>query len=202
LAGSSFAGTNGAGAALGVGLRLHGVSMPRIVYGALAGVAATAGMTAAMGRLDRLLPEPDRYPLPPREIVDRAGLAPDRDGRGGAVREADGRGAAAAMLAHFAYGAATGMAFAAQGRRSAASGALYGVAVWAASYLGWIPAARILRPAFRHPPARNALMLGVHALWGALLSLSLREIEAAERGPFRRRGRPLRDAPARLDRRG
>jgi hypothetical protein len=154
----------------------------KLAYGMIAGIAATVGMTAAMRRMHARLPSPERYPLPPREIVGRAG------GRSA--------GAEAAMLAHFGYGALTGGLFALQGRRSLAAGVLYGAGVWAGSYFGWVPLARILEPADRHPMRRNALMIAAHVLWGALLAAGLREIEAARQGAFRRPpGQPLADSP-------
>ena len=89
------------------------------------------------------------------------------------------------MLAHFGYGAATGAAFAAAtGSRDPAAGAAYGVLVWAGSYLGWIPAAGILRPAWEHPARRNLLMIAVHLVWGASMALTLRELEKASAGAF------------------
>ena len=129
--------------------------MRRLVYGSLAGLAATLPMTAAMGRLHRRLPENQRYALPPREIVAAAG-GPERPG--------------ATLLAHFGYGALTGALFALQPRRSPLVGAGFGVAVWAASYLGWIPALGLLAPATRHPARRNALMLAAHLAWGSALA--------------------------------
>lgn len=163
--------------------------MNRLILGALSGCAATMAMTVAMHRLHRRLPATERYPLLPREIV--GSLSRERPEP---VRPASGdRQATATMLAHFGYGALTGALFAAQRHRGVAPGAAYGVAVWAASYLGWIPGARILRPATQHPPRRNALMLAAHLVWGTTLALGLRELEAASEDSFSRRGEPLRD---------
>lgn len=157
--------------------------MRRATYGALAGLAATLPMTAAMARLHRRLPPDQRHALPPREIL--AALAPRR-------ARTDADGAVATLVAHFAYGAAAGALFALQGRRSLAAGSAYGLAVWGASYLGWIPATGLLRPATRHPARRNALMTAAHLIWGAALAAGLREIEAGEPA-FRPRGRGLPD---------
>jgi uncharacterized membrane protein YagU involved in acid resistance len=151
----------------------------RVVVGAVAGLLATAAMTTAMRLLHRRLPAPERYPLPPREIVER--VIPDACGRGPSetVRRD------ATLLVHFGYGAATGALYAAAGgSRSLLAGAAYGVAVWAASYLGHLPALGILEPAVRHPPRRNALMIAVHLVWGATLAANLRDLEAAEREIF------------------
>lgn len=140
-----------------------------ILYGALAGFAATAAMTAAMWRLHRRLPQAERYPLPPREIVEIL-LPPGGDG---VVRDT-------AMTSHFLYGAVTGaLVGAVHPPRTMSGGAVTGAAVWAASYFGWIPAAGILKPASEHPPRRNALMIAAHLVWGGVTALILRELHHA-----------------------
>ncbi len=157
----------------------------RLLIGAVAGFCATLAMTSAMARMHRRLPDPERYPLTPREII---------------VSASDGRLADAAakdvtIAAHFAYGAGCGAIVAAANPRvGPASGALAGVGVWLASYLGWIPAARLLRPATDHPPRRNLLMIAAHLVWGAALSEAMKELRLA-RGTMLRAG-PNRDAPA------
>jgi hypothetical protein len=148
--------------------------MQRLLYGAFAGFAATMAMTATAERLWKLLPSREQYPLPPREITQRvlesAGVEPSDDTT-----------ATAAMTAHFAYGAITGALFPLlTRRRSFPLGAGYGLAVWAVSYLGWLPATRILAPPTRHPIRRTLLMLCAHAAWGAALSSGLRRLEQAD----------------------
>src|SRR3546814_18504028 len=69
----------------------------RLLLGALAGMAGTAAMTAAMNRLHQRLPPKDRYPLPPREITERML---------GSQSEAALKDKATA--AHLGYGAVTG----------------------------------------------------------------------------------------------
>ncbi len=97
------------------------------------------------------------------------------------------------MLAHFAYGALAGAVYARTlGRPTSSGGAIYGLLVWIASYLGWIPASGLLKPATGHPPRRNALMIAAHLVWGTVLAFSINEIERAETGPFR--GDNVRDA--------
>src|SRR5262249_39177796 len=75
------------------------------------------------------------------------------------------------VAAHFAYGAAAGAVYAQLAERMEfspmACGALYGLAVWAGSYLGLLPAVGILRPATQHPARRAALMIAAHVVWGA-----------------------------------
>jgi hypothetical protein len=53
------------------------------------------------------------------------------------------------------------------------AGVGFGLAVWAVSYLGWLPAAGILSPATEHPARRNALMIGAHVVWGATTGLAV-----------------------------
>jgi len=155
------------------------------LFGALAGIAATFAMTAAMQRMHRLLPNDERYALPPREITDSIGGSP--------LLPASGANRSAAALAnHFAFGALAGAIYAALfPRRGTAPGVIYGLAVWAASYLGWIPAAGILPDATRHPLRRNLLMLAAHVVWGATLTKSLFELEQSEAEIFGRHA----DAP-------
>lgn len=145
----------------------------RLVVGAIAGAVGTMAMTAAMRQLHRRLPRGERYPLPPREIVDSILAPPDE-----AARDLT-------LASHFGYGAATGAVLAALNPSAGrASGAAYGVAVWAASYLGWIPGFRVLKPGTEHPPRRNALMIAVHIVWGASTAAAMRELVAARETIF------------------
>ncbi|HYG54267.1 MAG TPA: hypothetical protein VD965_03110 [Burkholderiales bacterium] len=156
------------------------------LVGALAGLAATAAMTLAMGALWRRLPRRERYPLPPREITSTLAA------RTGIERHLDERQRVdATLLSHFAYGAGAGALFPVLARRaSVPRGIAYGLGVWAASYLGWLPAMRVLRPATQHPAARNALMLAAHVVWGAMLAINANGLrraadDAFAQGPFR-----------------
>lgn len=144
------------------------------VLGALSGVVATLPMTAVMSRLHQKLPQGERYPLPPRELAED--LPAPLIGK-----------EAATTIYHFLYGAAVGGVFGAvYERRDLPSGAAYGVMVWTASYLGWIPASRRLKVATKHPARRNGLMMAAHIVWGAFLVAGLRELERAQRASFSR----------------
>jgi uncharacterized membrane protein YagU involved in acid resistance len=140
----------------------------RLAIGGIAGFVATMAMTAAMRRLHKRLPAKERYPLPPREIVDAtldppAAAAPDLT-----------------LVAHFAYGAGCGALLAAANPRlGKVGGALAGGGIWLASYMGWIPAFGVLEPATRQPLRRNAAMLGAHFVWGWSTSEAMRELTAA-----------------------
>jgi hypothetical protein len=153
----------------------------RLLHGALAGIAATAAMTVAMNRMFRALPERERYPLPPRELTEAVA--------GGPAAAKPSSSAGAAMAAHFAFGAVTGAGFALQDRRDVASGSAFAIGIWGASYLGWIPAAGLLRSATSHPARRNALMLAAHIIWGSTLATVLRELDAAAEEAFAERDR-------------
>ena len=159
----------------------------RLLIGGIAGLIGTMAMTAAMRRLHQQLPEAEKYPLTPREIVDSVAAQADA-----ALSEEASRDLTTA--AHFAFGAACGSLMAAFHPRAApAAGAAFGTAVWLASYLGWIPAACILTPATEHPARRNALMIGVHLLWGATTAAAIGELIAVRETMIA--GGPDRDAP-------
>ena len=156
----------------------------RLVIGGIAGFVATMAMTAAMRRLHKRLPAKERYSLTPREIVD-ATLDPPR--------------AAApdlTLIAHFAYGAGCGALIAAASPRiGRVSGAFAGGGIWLASYMGWIPAFGVLKPATEHPLRRNAVMLGAHFVWGWSASEAIRELTAARATIFA--AGPDKDIPGR-----
>jgi hypothetical protein len=142
----------------------------RLLIGAIAGFAGTLAMTAAMSRMHRRLPARERYPLTPREIVDSAAASAGLPLADDAVLDAT-------TAAHFAYGAAAGSVIgAANPRLGPLSGAMAGVAVWTASYLGWIPGAGLLKPATAHPPRRNLLMIAAHIVWGVATARAMREL--------------------------
>jgi uncharacterized membrane protein YagU involved in acid resistance len=154
----------------------------RLVIGAIAGFVGTMAMTSAMQRLHRRLPEGERYPLTPREIVDSTAEAAGVDLPNEAAKDIT-------TAAHFAYGAAMGALIAAMNPEpSKKTGAAAGMAVWLASYLGWIPALNVLEPATQHPRRRNLLMIGVHLVWGTATASAMRELRLAretilEEGP-------------------
>jgi uncharacterized membrane protein YagU involved in acid resistance len=154
----------------------------RLVIGAIAGFVGTMAMTSAMRRLHRRLPEQERYPLTPREIVDSTA-----DAAGATLPDEAAKDITTA--AHFAYGAAMGALIAAMNPdTSKRTGAAAGLAVWLASYMGWIPVMNVLEPATRHPKRRNLLMIGVHLIWGASTASAMRELRLAretilEEGP-------------------
>jgi hypothetical protein len=153
----------------------------RLLYGGIAGFAATLAMTSVMARLHRRLPEKERCPLPPREITEQV-----TGGSDSGVRDW-------AMAAHFLYGGACGAMLAAhRGKPGIAEGATAGAMIWAGSYFGWVPGLEILKPASAHPVRRNALMIGAHLVWGAATAAAIHELTLARNTILN--DRPLCDA--------
>lgn len=164
--------------------QVKGQPLPRItsrlLLGALAGIAGTAAMTAAMNRMYQRLPRDEQYPLPPREITQ--GML------GGSSEDSlQDRSTAA----HFGFGAAAG---ALMGTISPSArpvtGAIAGLCIWAASYFGWVPVLGVLESAEKHPIRRNALMIGAHLVWGSVTTATMRDLLSARRtmlgkGPIR-----------------
>jgi uncharacterized membrane protein YagU involved in acid resistance len=145
----------------------------RLLVGAIAGFAATLPMTIAMYRLHRRLPEHERYPLTPRELIDATASATGTQLAEPAARDLT-------LLAHFLYGAGSGAVVAALSPRpSLALGAASGAAMWGTSYFGWIPALELLKPATEHPLRRDALMIAAHLVWGTATAAGIGEMMRA-----------------------
>jgi hypothetical protein len=150
--------------------------MNRILLGALAGLAATGPMTVAMKLMHEQLPPEEQYPLPPRQVTE--GLA-EKAGVNEHLDEEERE--AATWVSHFAYGAAAGALYGAVSgeridRHPLLAGVGFGCAVWAGSYLGWLPAAGIISSATVHPARRNALMIAAHVLWGAGVGVAVERL--------------------------
>lgn len=146
------------------------IPITRLIDGAISGLIATVPMTLIMVWGHRMLPRREQYPLPPSEIVQVAG-----EEIGIEQQISEDQHIAVSLVAHFAYGSTTGAMYAPLMSRlpfpTVLNGIVYGLVVWAASYIGWLPAVGILRPATEHPLRRNAIMVGSHVVWGAALGL-------------------------------
>ena len=140
--------------------------MNRIFAGAVAGAAATVPMTIFWEAMhQRLEGEPPR-PLPPREVAE--GLAV----KAGVSRQLDEvQMERLALALHVGYGAVTGALFGVLTPRSRplaiGAGMLFGLGVWTASYLGWLPATGIRQSPRWDPPTRTRLLIASHLVWGA-----------------------------------
>ena len=152
----------------------------RLLIGGIAGFVGTMAMTAAMRRMHRRLPAKERYPLTPREIVDSAAAQAGAELPGEAAKDLT-------TAAHFAYGALMGAMISAMNPKpSRPTGAVAGLAIWLASYMGWIPAVGTLEPATRHPRRRNALMIAAPGGWGWWTAAAMLELGAARQDIFGR----------------
>jgi uncharacterized membrane protein YagU involved in acid resistance len=141
-----------------------------LLAGGAAGLVATAPMTAAMAALHPVLPPEDRHPLPPRHITERV---TEEVGVDDDLSEPEKQTLTAA--AHFGYGAAAGAVYGlirpALPLPSVAAGIAYGLAVWAGSYMGLLPALRLYPHAADESAERDALMIAAHVVWGAALGV-------------------------------
>ena len=143
--------------------------------GLMAGFLGTAAMTVAMVAMHRRLPPGQRGPLPPYHI---SMAAAQRVG----VKRRMTRNArfATTMILHFGYGSVIGSLYIpftrfVSGLRPV-KGMVYGMLVWAGSYLGWLPMTGLMSPATRHPAARNRLMIAAHLVWGQVIALTSRAL--------------------------
>lgn len=140
--------------------------MNKVLSGSVAGLVATAPMTAAMAMLHRQLPPHQRHPLPPREVAVRTAASV---GAHEAVDTEEKR-ESATWVSHFGYGAVMGALYGLVANRfpgpPVARGMLWGLTVWAGSYLGWLPLTGIRRSATRQAPQREALMIASHVVFG------------------------------------
>lgn len=84
-----------------------------------------------------------------------------------------------AVVAHVAFGAAVGALYGLVSTRDVsrhpviARGVAYGLMVYTASYVGWIPALRILPSPPHDRPGRQASMIAAHVVFGAALAALL-----------------------------
>lgn len=154
-----------------------GLSLRKLLHGALAGFVATAPMSLSMVLGWRVLPKREKYHLPPRliteEIAEQVGIDD---------RMSENELIGLTIFSHFGYGAAFGAVYALYEQRipvhSSLKGTLTGIAIWTGSYLGWLPAMGILTPATQHPWRRNLLMIVAHVIWGVTLGEVTRKLNA------------------------
>lgn len=146
--------------------RWPAVDAATLARGAVAGVGATLAMTVVLVVARRLgLADPPA----PEAVVTGALERVDLDEE---VRPPTRTGLAA--VGHLAYGAGLGAVFAAVDRGGRAPrlacGAAFGLAVWALSYAGWLPAAGIQPPPSRQGAGRHVERISSHLVYGASLA--------------------------------
>lgn len=149
--------------------------VPRLLISAAAGMIAAIPMAMVMSGLNRLLPARKsswltrRLPLPPKQVTNRLSRRLGIPWITWQGRQWDWT----TWLAHLGYGAAAASLFPiiTQSLRGPAAlrGMVFAFGVWAASYLGWLPAVKIMEPATRQPARRNVIMITSHLVWGSLI---------------------------------
>jgi uncharacterized membrane protein YagU involved in acid resistance len=152
-------------------LRLIGI-------GSVAGLIATIPMTLFMLLMQQVLPKWQKYALPPERITTelakraKVGKHTNKSQRVGAT-----------LIMHFGYGSNMGMLYAPLSRRvplpPALKGAIFGLLVWAGSYLGIAPTLDLSEAAPKQPWQRNMLMIGAHLVWGTTLGITENMLECA-----------------------
>jgi len=159
------------------------------VASALAGMIAAVPMAWVMRGLNRVLPVRKTswltrlFSLPPKQVTKRISR------RAGVpwVTKPGRRWDSATWLAHLGYGAAAASLYPVVTRPlpvpNIVRGMLFAIAVWAGSYLGWLPATNIMKPATRESARRNIVMIVSHLVWGALIGLLATNFSRRMSGP-------------------
>ena len=164
-----------------------------LARGGLAGLLATIPMTFVLEGTRRAMPWWRRPELEPQTVTRRL-LAALGASSTTVARHRD----SATVVSHFGFGATAGALYGVLLPRVIGGGvaraAAYGVGVFAASYLGWLPALSLFdpRPARDLPATRAARLVAAHVVWGAALGV----LASAPRRPAR--PRTDRSAPERL----
>jgi hypothetical protein len=144
----------------------------RLALGAVAGFAGTFLMQGMMKSAGRLVPDAaapltgdaGEYMVGKTETV-----MPER---AVAALPAPLEQAAAKSL-HLGYGMTSGLLFAAlrpRPRNVVVEGAALGLGVWAAGYLGWLPAAQLMPPLREQTAKQIAVPLAEHVLFGVAVA--------------------------------
>lgn len=127
-------------------------------------------MTIAMVGLHRLLPKCERHPLPPEDITQELVVRVSGQKPGSRAEHQ-----MVAWSGHFCFGAGAGLVYGTLAERVEAppvfKGALFGLLVWATSYLGWLPQTQILDQPGEQSARSNGLMIVAHVVWGVCLGI-------------------------------
>ena len=142
----------------------------RLVAGGVAGTAAAVLMLPVFDGAKRLglLSE-----APPARVIDRAAAEAEK-------RPDPAERAGAAFASHLLYGAGVGAAYAAliaplpRPLPAAIAGPAFGILVWVASYLGWMPAAGVLPRPWRQPAGDALVPVVAHLVYGLALGVGER----------------------------
>lgn len=151
------------------------------VRGALAGAAGTAVMTMMRREVaPRVLPEE----MVPEEFVPKRVLewAEEQAGRPDALP--DDTEMKLSLLPHFGYGSSMGALYGlarsrVDGVPAPLAGAVFGVAVWAVGFQGWLPALGVQPATTEQPPEKRPMPVMAHLLYGVTTALAYEALERA-----------------------
>lgn len=144
-----------------------------IVGGAVGGAVGSALMLPLFetAKSVGLLPE-----TPPRRVVDHA--AAEATGPADPATELERTSAMVAV--HVLYGAAAGACYGVVQEQidlpAPVAGPAFGLALWAAGYLGWLPAAGILPQPWRQQPGAALTPVVAHVVYGLALGFVARSL--------------------------
>lgn len=138
----------------------------RLALGAAAGLAGTVVMQGMMKASGKLLPDakPPVKQDPAEFMVNKAKQY---------VPVPDKVAPAAAKSLQLGYGTTSGLLYATlrpRGGSAFLDGSLLGLGVWAAGYLGWLPATDLMPPITEHQPQQIVVPIVQHALFGVAVS--------------------------------
>jgi hypothetical protein len=139
-------------------------ALQRIALGAVAGAAGTMLMQAMLTTSGKFLPssKPPIRKDPGEFMLDKVPVDVPEPVRPWAVKSM-----------HLGYGMTSGAVYAAlRARRGSPvfDGALLGLGVWAAGYLGWLPATGLMPGVHRQEPQQVAVPIVQHALFGVAVA--------------------------------
>lgn len=151
-----------------------------LIRGAIAGAAGTAVMTLMMKQVaSRVMPAdmlPDEFA--PKRVVE---WAEEQAGEPNALT--DSQEQAAAMGAHFGYGSGSGAVYGLLRETlindvpAPVAGVIFGVAVWAVSFQGWMPALGVQEATTDQPPRKWPAPIMMHMVYGASTALAYEALE-------------------------
>lgn len=144
--------------------------------GALGGIAGGTAMTIMMTQVGpRLLPHDvlPTTPAPQKAVQWAQEQVDDPHALRGRSKDV------AALVAHLAYSAASGAVFGLarpalpplRALPRPAAGVVFGLAVWAVSFQGLLPALGVMKRTTEHPPERWPAPLVGHAVFGAITAM-------------------------------
>ncbi len=148
--------------------RLKTHSKTTLLNAALAGTIATVPMSLFMLVTQRFLPRGQRYALPPEVIMEEVSQRSHAR-----LHWNKSLLVGSSLLSHFGYGATMGALYTPLERTSflpaPVRGTLFGLGVWASSYLGALPLLRFRAAGHREPGHRNLMMIFAHIVWGSVM---------------------------------